>query len=114
MGVNGRPTRACALSTEIEMPPCSDQLKDSSAAHAKTDAAIATVFKFIFMAVSPIRLLRTWLVSDNASARHSPCAPASRTASGRSQTNTVHQVHTGSTGVADLDDELVRLLSWCR
>src|SRR5262249_45590370 len=51
MGVNGRPTRAWALSTDSETVPCSDQPKESSAAPAKVEAAIATVLRLIgFMA----------------------------------------------------------------
>ena len=35
--------RACALSTDNETPPCSDQPKDSAVVHAKTEATIATL-----------------------------------------------------------------------
>src|SRR5437773_5941853 len=48
MGVSGRPTRAWALSTDSEMPPCSDQPKDNNAAHVKAEAARA-VFRACFM-----------------------------------------------------------------
>src|SRR5215468_7943279 len=47
-GVNGRPTRAWALSIDSEMPPCSDQPKDKNAAHVKAEAASA-VFRACFM-----------------------------------------------------------------
>src|SRR6516165_6077033 len=47
-GVNGRPTRAWALSIDSEMPPCSDQPKDNNAAHVKAEAARA-VFRARFM-----------------------------------------------------------------
>src|SRR6516165_4985811 len=47
-GVNGRPTRARALSIDSEMPPCSDQPKDNNAAHVKAEAARA-VFRACFM-----------------------------------------------------------------
>src|SRR6516225_4838920 len=51
MGVNGRPMRACALSTESETPCCSDQLKESSAVHAKVAVATAIFPRLIcFMA----------------------------------------------------------------
>src|SRR3982751_4592461 len=51
MGVSGRPTRAWALSTDSEMPRCSDQPKESSAAHVNVEAAITTVVRlFRFMA----------------------------------------------------------------
>jgi hypothetical protein len=39
--VNGRPTRAWALSIDSETPRCSDQPKESSAVHAKVAVAIA-------------------------------------------------------------------------
>jgi hypothetical protein len=42
-GVNGRPTRAWALSIDSETPRCSDQPKESSAVHAKVAVAI-TIF----------------------------------------------------------------------
>ena len=40
-GGNGRPIRACALSTDRETPRCSDQLNESNVAHAKAEVAIA-------------------------------------------------------------------------
>jgi hypothetical protein len=61
-GVRGRPTRASAFSTDSERPRCSDQPKESSAAHANVEAAIATVVRLIcFMAflryleISPLK-----------------------------------------------------------
>src|SRR5262249_37403250 len=54
-GVNGRPTRAWALSIDSETPRCSDQLKESNAAHAKVDVAIARFLSFIcFMDLAPL------------------------------------------------------------
>src|SRR4029079_1592101 len=47
-GVSGRPTRAWALSIDSETPPCSDQPKDTNAAHVKAEAARA-VFRACFM-----------------------------------------------------------------
>jgi|UPI000405D55D hypothetical protein len=41
MGVSGRPTRAWALSTDAETPPCSDQVMENSVAQAKVESAIA-------------------------------------------------------------------------
>jgi hypothetical protein len=49
MGVNGRPMRACALSMPSETPRCSDQLNESSAAHATVEVAIAVLFKASFI-----------------------------------------------------------------
>src|ERR1700730_11492778 len=46
-GVRGRPTRASAFSTDSERPRCSEQSKESSAAHANVEAAIATVVRLI-------------------------------------------------------------------
>jgi hypothetical protein len=37
------------LLTDSDTPPCSDQLGDINAAHAKAKVAIATVLKVIFM-----------------------------------------------------------------
>jgi len=48
-GVDGRSTRASALSTPSETPRCSDQLNDSSAIHATVKVAIAILFKTNFM-----------------------------------------------------------------
>jgi hypothetical protein len=54
-GVNGRPTRAWALSTDSETPRCSDQLKESNAAHAKVEVTIATFLRLIcFMDFTPL------------------------------------------------------------
>src|SRR5262252_2252639 len=47
-GVNGRPTRAWALSTDSETPRCSDQLKESRTAHAKVGPAIASFLRRIW------------------------------------------------------------------
>jgi hypothetical protein len=47
MGVNGRPTRACALSTDSETAPCSDQPDDNNAAHVKAEAASAYFPRFM-------------------------------------------------------------------
>jgi hypothetical protein len=47
-GVNGRPTRAWALSTDSETPRCSDQLNESNVANAKAEVAIANVLKLIW------------------------------------------------------------------
>jgi len=48
-GVDGRSTRASALSTPSETPRCSDQLNDSSATQATVEVAIAVLFKTTFM-----------------------------------------------------------------
>jgi len=51
-GVDGRSTRASALSTPSETPRCSDQLNDSSATHATVDVATTVLFKTTFMIFS--------------------------------------------------------------
>ena len=51
MGVSGRPTRAWALSTEAEMPPCLDKVMENSVAQAKVESAIAvflTILRLMF------------------------------------------------------------------
>jgi len=57
IGVSGRPTRAWALSTDIETPRCSDQLNENSAAHATVEPAIASFVRCIFF----MNLLHYWL-----------------------------------------------------
>jgi hypothetical protein len=71
-GVNGRPTRAWALSTESETPPCSDHPNDSNAAQAKAEVAIASFLKVICMAFS--RSLQAPTLKQSASAEMIPCA----------------------------------------
>jgi hypothetical protein len=61
IGVDGRSTRAWALSTPSETPRCSDQLNDSSATHATVEVAIAVLFKVAFMHFPPLHpTLKKW------------------------------------------------------
>jgi hypothetical protein len=52
--VSGRPTRAWALSTENETPPCSDQPKERTAVHANTEIEMADLLTR-FIGFSPLR-----------------------------------------------------------
>src|SRR6185369_12483011 len=62
-GVRGRPTRACASSTDSETPRCSDQPTESNPAQAKVETAIAIFVKDIFV----IMFLLTVRPVDDAS-----------------------------------------------
>jgi hypothetical protein len=53
MGVNGRPTRAWALSTDSVAPRCSDQLNESNAAQPKVEIAMATFVTVVCVILLP-------------------------------------------------------------